>query len=405
MADAPQLNVLLGIGGGISAYKSVQVASALYQAGHRTYVAMTRSAQQFVTPLSFAGVIRRRVVTDMFAPPSSDDREDIYPHLYPATKADVFMLVPATANLIGKVAHGIGDDIVTTAALSLPRHCRRYICPAMNVEMWAQPVVRDNMARLIDYGWNQIGPAEGHLACGTTGAGRMTEPADIVAHLQADLAAADSLAGKRLLILSGPTVEHLDPVRFMSNHSSGKMGAALAQAALAAGASVDFVTGPVPPANLPSGAKLTLHQITSAEEMLAAGKKHFSAADGAIFVAAVADYQAVRCADQKLPKEHGRFSIELEPTPDIAATLAAEKRPGQVCLGFALETEDGPAKASDKLARKHLDGIVLNDTSSFGATDGTFHFITADGADEWGRLPKRDCAERIIRHLADRLLG
>jgi len=397
------MNILLGIGGGISAYKAVQVASTLYQSGQAVYVAMTKAAQQFVTPLSFAGVTRRRAVTDMFTPPSTDEREDIYPHLYPATEAEVFVLVPATANLIGKVAHGIGDDVVTTAALSLPASCRRYFCPAMNVEMWRQPVVQANVALLESRGWRRIGPDAGHLACGTTGTGRMSEAADIVAIIRADLEAGAPLAGKRVLILSGPTVEHLDPVRFLSNHSSGKMGKALAEAAARSGASVDFVSGPVAAANLPSHPGITVHPVVSARDMLAQAQSLFPAADGVLYVAAVADYQVLTPDAQKRPKTKRPFTLQLDPTPDIAATLCAARRPGQACIGFALETEDGLAKAKGKLARKHLDGIVLNGVDSFGAADGDFTYVSArpDVAPAaWGRLDKAECARRILAELA-----
>jgi phosphopantothenoylcysteine decarboxylase/phosphopantothenate--cysteine ligase len=397
--------ILLGIGGGIAAYKAVQVASSLYQAGHTVCVAMTRAATQFVTPLSFAGVIRRRVVTDMFAPPSTDEREDIYPHLYPATEAEVFMLVPATANLIGKVANGIGDDVVTTAALSLPAGCRRYLCPAMNVEMWRQGVVQANLATLRGYGWQCLGPAAGHLACGTVGEGRMLEAADIVARIQQDLAATADLAGKRVLVLSGPTVEHLDPVRFLSNHSSGKMGQAIAETAASAGATVEFVTGPVPPANLPSHPAITITRIVSAAELLVAAADRFPAADIVVYVAAVADYTVAQPAAAKLPKHADGLTLDLLPTPDIAATLCREKRRGQLCFGFALETDNGLAKARSKLRRKHLDGIVLNGVDSFGAESGEFTLVTTDQAEpqSWGRLGKRECARRLIAAIAARL--
>ncbi len=397
-------NVLLAIGGGIAAYKAVHVASRLHQAGHATYVAMTRAAQQFVTPLTFAGVTGRRVVSDMFVPPASDDRESVYPHLYPATEADLFAVLPATANLIGKLAHGIGDDVVTTAALSLPAHCLRFYCPAMNVEMWNQPVVQENARQLDERGWQRIGPAAGRLACGTEGYGRMSEPDEILRRLLDALQGDRPLTGKRLLILSGPTVEQIDPVRFISNHSSGRMGKALAEAAFQAGAMVEFVTGPVSEANLPRGGGITLHQVQGARDMLAAAQHHFSEVDGAIFAAAVADYTVENPLDQKLPKQAESFDLRLCPTPDIAATLAASRQPGQRCIGFALETDDGLHKAHDKCRRKHLDAIILNGADSLGAADGNFTLIHADGSEEpWGRLDKATCARRLIAALAELL--
>ena len=395
---------LLGIGGGVAAYKAVAVASKLRQAGWATHVAMTPAAQRFVTPLTFAAVTATRTLTDIFTGPGDGSLPAIYPHLYPATEADTFCVLPATANLIAKLANGLGDDIVSVSALSLPAHCRRLFCPSMNVEMWRQPVVQENVRRLEARGWERLGPEDGHLACGMTGAGRMLEPEAILAVLLAD--AVRPLAGKRVLLLSGPTIEPLDPVRFISNHSSGLMGRALGLALARAGASVDLISGPVPAANLPVHPAITQIPVGTAAEMLAAAQKHFPQADAAVYVAAVADCTLAEPLPQKT-KRQGPLTLTLVPTPDIAATLAHAKRPGQICLGFALETQDGLANAQGKLARKGLDAIVLNGPDSFGASEGHFTLLTSaqPSGEVWGRLDKTTCASRLVAWLARQVNG
>ena len=392
---------LLGVGGGVAAYKAVAVASRLRQEGFRTYVAITRAGAEFVAPLTFSAVTGNRTQADMFRGPGDGSAEEIYPHLYPATNADLFCVLPATADLLAKLATGIGDDMVSVSALAVPAACRCYFCPAMNVNMWAKSVVQANAATLVARGWRQIGPAAGHLACGHQGAGRMAEPDEIIGVLLGDAARSAALAGRRVLVLSGPTVEPLDPVRFLSNRSSGKMGRALALAAARAGATVDFVTGPVEASNLPLHPRVTIAPVGTAAEMLAAAQARFAAADAAIFVAAVADFTVAATAARKLERRAG-VTLTLVPTPDIAGTLAAQRRAGQVCVGFALETHEGPAHARAKLKRKQLDGIVLNGTDSFGAGEGHFTWFGAatPAGEAWGRLAKGDCAERVIAQLA-----
>lgn len=392
------MKIILGIGGGVAAYKAVTVASRLRQSGAHVTVAMTPAARKFVGPLSFSAVTGRKVQTSIMPEPDADDIEAIYPHLYPATTADAFVLLPATADLIAAIAQGIGNDIVSLSALSLPDHCHRYFCPAMNSEMWQQQTVVDNVARLEALGWVRIGPESGALGCGITGVGRMTEPEDILQRLLND-AGPGPLHERRVLITSGPTIEHIDPVRFISNPSSGKMGCALALAAAAAGAQVDFVSGPVDNANLPVHPAIRMHNVTSTADMLAAATAYFENADAAIFAAAVTDYAVADPKSEKLPKSD-RITLELSATADIAATLGGAKGKAQICVGFALETDDGLQKAQQKLRAKNLDAIVLNDPASLAGDDGTYTYITAAETKRWGKLTKAVCGRRIIERLA-----
>ncbi len=395
--------ILLGIGGGIAAFKSRQVASALFQNGFDVHVAMSPSAKKFIKPLSFSAVINRSAQASLFPDFQTGGKESIYPHLFPANHADVFVLLPATANMIAKVAHGFGSEIVSACALSLPEHCKRYYCPAMNAEMWQQKTVQKNMTLLDDLGWRRVGPEQGHLACGVTGEGRMTEPESII-DVICNQDQPKILTGKHIMVLSGPTMEHIDPVRYISNASSGKMGNQLAVAAVRCGASVDFISGPVPPQNLPLEPGIKVKNVLSGKEMLHEAETRFPNADIAIFVAAVSDYMPVESHSSKLPKHKGEFSVKLMSTPDIAAALASTKTDGQICIGFALETDtDGVDKAKLKLKAKHLDAIILNDVKSFGGDTGHFTYIPKRKANNeaWGRIQKSQCARQIIEKAAD----
>ena len=396
------MNILVGICGGIAAYKVLDVVSALRKQGHEVTVALTPSATRFVQPLAFTAVSGRPALTTVFPEGAPASMEATYPHLYPATRCDLFLLAPATANSIGRIANGLGDEIVSTCVLSLPSTCRRLFAPSMNVEMWEQPVVQRNVAAMEAAGWRRIGPACGHLACGMTGAGRMSEPADLLAAVADTLAQGRELSGRRVLILSGPTREHIDPVRYIGNPSSGKMGRALADAARAMGATVDFVTGPVHDDQIPRGAGVNVHRITSAQQLLDTAKPLVPSADILVYAAAVADYAPVEASEKKLPKSGGEISLRLRGTPDVAATLCAEKKPGQVAIGFALQTHDGEPEARGKLQRKNLDGIVLNWTDALGADGGTYRFLSArePSFQEWGRLDKRESARRILSAAA-----
>jgi phosphopantothenoylcysteine decarboxylase/phosphopantothenate--cysteine ligase len=401
MSSSPPFTVLAAICGGVAAYKAVEVVSRLRKAGAEVHVAMSEAAQEFVTPLTFGAVSGQPVLTTMFPRDPQTSGDPLFPHLYPATRADLFVLMPATADSMAKIVQGLGSDLISTCALSLPATCRRVFCPSMNVEMWNQPVVQSNVRALEERGWLRIGPDAGLLACGMEGAGRMSEPAEIAATLLGLQARAGRLAGRRVLIISGPTREHFDPVRYIGNPSTGKMGKALAEEALAAGAEVDFVSGPVADEQRPRGPRLNLQRVVSAEDMLKAAQSLYDRADIVIYAAAVADYRPAHCAETKLPKQSGELVLKLQATPDVAATLNAAKRPGQVTIGFALQTHDGLAKAGEKLLRKGLDGIVLNGLDALGGESGTYTFIQRDRADassvaEWGELNKRACAQRIL---------
>ena len=405
-ASSPVL--LAGICGGVAAYKAVDTLSRLKKSGFEVHVAMSASAQRFVTPLTFSAVTGNPVLTEMFPDPSGRAGAELYPHLYPATRADVFLLLPATANMIARIARGLGDDVVSTSALSLRSTCRRVFCPAMNVEMWNQPVVQENVAAMEKMGWIRIGPNAGILACGMEGEGRMSEPQQIVEAVEALGRTESALKNKRVLVISGPTREHLDPVRYIGNPSTGKMGKALAEEASAAGADVDFVSGPVADNNLPRGAGIRIHPVVSAQDMLKASQKLYAGADVVIYAAAVADYKPVEYHAEKLPKKSGELTIKLEATPDVSATLNAKKRPGQVAIGFALQTHNGVKLAQEKLKKKQLDGIVLNALDALGGESGTYTFIhaangNAGSVDEWGKLDKRTCARRILAEAAHAL--
>jgi len=398
--DSPA-TILVAVCGGIAAYKAVDLVSRLRKAGHTVHVVMSDAAREFVTPLTFAAISGQPVLASLFPREPQSAGEGAYPHLYPATRADVFIVVPATADMMARLAQGLGSDIVSTCALSLPATCRRLFCPAMNVEMWRQPVVQENVRALEAHGWLRIGPESGALACGMEGEGRLSEPSAIADRLQELLAGARRLAGRRVLIISGPTREHIDPVRFIGNPSTGRMGKALAEEALAAGATVEFVTGPVAREQLPAGERLRVHPVVSAADMLKAARKLYDRADLIVYAAAVADYRPVEYHAQKLPKVAGPLTLHLEATPDVAATLNARKKPGQVAIGFALQTDDGVAKAREKLKRKHLDGIVLNSLDALGGEDGTYTFLNVSGTPAaWGQISKRACANRILEAAA-----
>lgn len=389
--------ILVGICGGVAAYKALDVVSNLAKQGHHVRVMMTDAARHFVEPTAFAAVSGNPVLTTLW---QDGTGEDLYPHLYPSTQADLCLILPATANSLAKIAHGFGDDLLSTACLSLPATCAKVFCPAMNVEMWRNSVVQDNVRALESRGWLRLGPEDGLLACGMTGPGRLREPADILQDLAPLLSETKALAGKTLLILSGPTHEYLDPVRYIGNASSGLMGKALAEEAIRQGASVRFVAGPIATENLPGNADL--HRVTSAEEMLAAAREALPGCDAVIFAAAVADYRPATYSPQKHGKSEGGLHIALTANPDIAATLCRERSHSFTAIGFALQSHDGESYAREKLANKNLDAIVLNAPDSMGATEGTFSYLarSSDSFDTWGRMSKSAAAKKILNTLA-----
>jgi phosphopantothenoylcysteine decarboxylase/phosphopantothenate--cysteine ligase len=403
-ASTHPATVLVAVTGGIAAYKSVDLVSRLKKAGHDVHVLMSKAATEFVTPLTFAAISGHPVIASLFPAAAPEDREQAYPHLYPATRADVFIVAPATADMIARLARGEGDDVISTSALSLPVDALRFFAPAMNVEMWNQPVVRENVAALEKRGWISIGPEAGELACGMTGEGRMSEPEAIARVVDDAWRDRGKLSGKKVLILSGPTCEYLDPVRFISNASSGLMGKALALRAAAMGADVHFISGPVADANLPRHNRVAMVSVVSADDMLAAATGLYRQCDIVVFAAAVADYRPVSKATEKMRKQASGLHIELAATPDIAATLNQQKQPGQLAIGFALQTGDGEKAAREKLAAKRFDAIVLNAPEALGAAAAHYRFFSASGESEtWGFMEKSACAHRVFDFAASSL--
>lgn len=396
-----QKNIVLAVGAGAATFKAVEVASTLTKEGHNVHVLMSPDATRFVGPLSFAAVTGKAAQTSMF-PDNPGTREELFPHLYPTSQADAFVVVPATADILAKLASGMADNVVTGAALATTDSCVRIFCPAMNTNMWKQSPVQENVKTLLSRGWLQVGPEDGHLACGSKGPGRMVGAQTIVEAINAHLAGGKKLKDKRVLIFSGPTREYLDPVRYLSNGSSGLMGKSLALEALRLGAGVDFVSGPVDATMLPDSSAAAIHKITSAAEMLAVGKKLFPHADIIIFAAAVSDYGPKKQNREKIKKSKAKLNLDLEPTPDIAATLGKAKKSGQFTLGFALESENGLKNASAKLRAKNLDAIVLNGPESMANTKASFNYLCADKADspeKWGKIEKSLCAAKIFERI------
>lgn len=401
-SSAQSLHVLVGVTGGIAAYKAAEVVRALVRAGAEVSVAMTPAAARFVAPLTFAALTGRRVRLDLLPDGTVTDGPDLYPHLEPATRADVFLVCPATADAIAKLAAGFADDAVAASALALPDHCSKWFAPAMHPAMWANPAVRANVERLEAAGWGRIGPESGAMACGAEGEGRMSEPNRIVAEV---LAGRHDLAGRRFVVLSGPTREPVDAVRFLSNASSGRMGREIALEAARRGARVTLISGPVDPAILPRHPAIEIRSVMTAREMLAAARAA-QPSDVIVFAAAVADAAPARPARRKLSRERLGSVIRLVPTPDIAASLPP--RPGQCRIGFALESGDGRARAARKLAAKQFDLIVLNGPDSIGADAARFACAEAGPKlrwMDWGRIDKRECARRILDWAARRLGG
>ncbi len=386
-------NILLGVSGGIAAYKACALVSKLTQQGAIVKVLMTESATKFVSPLTFQALSRNPVYMDTF---DEKDPEKIA-HIDLADWADIFLLAPATANIIGKIANGIADNIITTVLLATKADV--YIAPAMNVNMYEHPAVIKNMQILADYGYHFIEPGAGYLACGWIGKGRLEEPETIIEVLKAHQQTDKPLLGKNVLISAGPTREILDPVRFFSNRSTGKMGFALAEIAAELGANVTLVTGPV---NLDVANNLIRRiDITTAEEMYQAMTSEFPRHDIVIKAAAVADYRPKEIFENKLKKLDGPMQLELIRTKDILQSLG-EQKTHQFLVGFAAETQNAIEYGMDKLKRKNLDAIVINNVSEAGAGFGTDTNIVSylNRNHEENKIPlasKREVAKEIFK--------
>ncbi len=388
--------ILLGVTGGIAAYKAAEVARRLIGCGARVKVVMTRSAREFIGPLTFEALTGEKVATAMFGPESVPGE-----HISLAQEVDAIVVAPATANFMGKVAGGIGDDLLTTIMLAATRPV--LLCPAMNVEMWANPVVQGNLARLQGRGFMVMEPAAGPLACGAVGLGRLPEP-DLIVEAAARLLAPPDLSGYHILVTAGPTHEDFDPVRFLTNRSSGKQGYALAKVAWRRGAAVTLVSGP---SGLPAPYGVDRVMVRSARDMLAAVKERFPEADVLLMAAAVSDYRPTQVEIRKIKRAHESMQFHLTQNPDILKQVAPLKE-RQIVVGFAAETHDMEAEARRKMAEKHLDLIVANDVnrpdSGFQVDTNEVTLISREGAPApLPLLPKQEVAAKILDLVADLL--
>lgn len=387
--------VVLGVTGSIAAYKIANLASALVKLGADVNVIMTKNATNFINPITFETLTSNKCLVDTF------DRNFQFnvEHVALAKRADIFMVAPASANVIGKMAHGIADDMLTTTILAAK--CKKLVSPAMNTNMFTNPIVQDNLQILKKYGFEIIEPASGYLACGDTGAGKMPEPEVLLQYILRELAHEHDLTGKKVLVTAGPTAEAIDPVRYITNHSTGKMGYAIAKAAMERGAEVTLVSGPV---NITPPMFVDVTNITSAAEMADAVKSKAGECDIIIKSAAVADYRPKTVAAEKIKKKDGEgSSIELERTEDILSYLGAHKREGQFICGFSMETENMLENSQKKLKKKNVDMIVANNLRTTGAGFGTdtnvVTLITADGANELPIMSKEDVAHAILDEI------
>jgi phosphopantothenoylcysteine decarboxylase / phosphopantothenate---cysteine ligase len=394
------MKVALGVSGGIAAYKAAEVVRLLQDRGIRVQVVMTRAAQQFVRPLTFAALSDEKVITDMFAAGDSQSAPNIdsaIEHIAVAQAIDALLVVPATADVLARFAQGIANDFLTT--LYLATTAPVVVAPAMNVNMWNHPATQANLEVLRKRGVRIVEPGEGYLACGMTGPGRLAENELIIAATMEALGASQELAGETVLITAGPTREKIDPVRYLTNRSSGRMGYALAEAALRRGARVLLVSGPTA-LTAPGGAEVT--QIESAEQMRQAALRLLPEATIVIKTAAVADYRPKNAAEQKI-KRKGAMALELEPTSDILAELGRAKR-AQIIVGFAAETENVLENARKKLLAKGLDAIVVNDVSREGVGfDSDRNAVTIITQNEVVEVPETTKWE-VAQHVLDQVV-
>ena len=386
--------VVLGVTGSIAAYKAASLASALIKLHCDVQVIMTANAANFINPVTFETLTGRKCLVDTFDRNFSFEVE----HISVAKRADLVLVAPASANVIGKLAHGIADDMLTTTLMACT--CPKLISPAMNTAMYENPVLQDNLRLLEKYGYQIIEPASGHLACGDSGKGKMPEPDELLSWVLKEIAYKKDLTGKKILVTAGPTQESIDPVRFITNHSSGKMGYAIARAAMLRGADVTLVTGPVSIAPPPF---VRVVPVLSAEDMFQAVTSVSDRQDAVIKAAAVADYTPLSVSDQKVKKKDGEMSIELKRTKDILKFLGEHKPDGQFLCGFSMETENMLRNSRKKLAQKHVDMIVANSLRTSGAGFGTdtnvVTLITRDGEEELPLMSKDEVAHQILNRI------
>ena len=383
--------VLLGVTGSIAAYKIAYLASALKKLHAQVHVLMTKNATNFINPITFESLTGNKCLVDTF------DRNFQFQveHVSIAKQADVVMIAPASANVIGKLAHGIADDMLTTTIMACK--CKKIISPAMNTNMYENPIVQDNLAILQHYGYEVIEPASGYLACGDTGAGKMPEPEMLLEYILREIAKEKDLSGQKVLVTAGPTQEAIDPVRYITNHSSGKMGYALAKAAMLRGAQVTLVSGPcaIEP---PPFVKFV--PIVTAKEMFDAVTSVSFEQDIIIKAAAVADYRPAKVFDDKVKKQEGQMSIELEKTDDILQYLGDNRVPGQFLCGFSMETQNMLGNSRAKLGKKHLDMVAANNLKVAGAgfqgDTNVLTLITQDEDVSLQLMSKEDAANIIL---------
>lgn len=383
--------ILLGVTGGIAAYKAAALASALVKSHANVEVVMTENATKFVTPLTFEQLTGRRVMVDTFDRNFSHQVE----HISLAERTDLVIIAPATANVCAKLAHGLADDMLTTTVLACK--CPKLIAPAMNTNMYENPITQDNLTTLRKYGFHVIEPASGRLACGSVGKGKMPDPEALVQHILQRIGMEHDLAGKRILITAGPTRESLDPVRYLTNHSTGKMGYALAKMAALRGAEVTLISGPVALAPLPF---VNTVKVVSAADMFEAVAAHAAGADMIFMSAAIADYTPAEYAENKIKKKDGDMAIPLHRTQDILKWLGENRRDDQVICGFSMETENLLDNSRAKLEKKNADMICANNLkvegAGFGVDTNVISVITKDSLTELPLQSKDSAANKIL---------
>ncbi len=389
--------VVLGVTGGIAAYKMANVASALRKAGADVHVIMTENATKIITPLTFETLTNNRCVVDTFA---RDFKYDVT-HISLAKAADLFVIAPATANVIAKMAHGIADDMLTTTVLAAK--CPKLVAPAMNTGMLENPITQDNIRTLEKYGFGIIQPGCGVLACKDVGSGRLPEPEEILDHISRAIAREKDLAGLRVTVTAGPTQEALDPVRYLTNHSTGRMGYAIAREAMLRGADVTLISGPVSIKKVPF---VKICPVTTAADMLEAVQTALPETDILIKAAAVADYRPATVAEDKMKKKDGDMSIPMERTDDILGWVSQNRHEGLFVCGFSMETQNMLENSANKLKKKNLDMIVANNLkvagAGFGVDTNVVTIITPDGAQELPLMGKDEVAGRLLDEIKRR---
>ncbi len=388
--------VLLGVTGSIAAYKIAYLASALKKLHANVHVLMTKNAVNFINPITFETLTGNKCLVDTF------DRnfEFSVEHVSLAKQADVVMIAPASANVIGKIAHGIADDMLTTTVMAC--RCRKLIAPAMNTNMYENPIVQDNLKILEKYGYEVITPAVGYLACGDTGAGKMPEPQLLLEYILREIAFEKDMKGLKVLVTAGPTQEPVDPVRYITNHSSGKMGYAIARVCMRRGAEVTLVSGPT---SLPGPEFVNVVPVTTAREMFDEVTRRAPGQDIIIKAAAVADYRPKDVSSEKVKKQDGELTLEMERTDDILAYLGSHRQSGQFLCGFSMETENLLENSRRKLEKKNLDMIAANslkvEGAGFGGDTNVITMITKDEAVSLEKMTKEEAAAKILDKILE----